>query len=121
MPAVSRAPRPGERRLTGHIRISEREDKHQMTFTYPAIFRQREDGSYEARFIDLDDCTATGDNLDLCIRDAIEAARSWIQVELEEEVPLLPPVTHIEDVVPEEGEIVRNIGVIVRMMDGYDE
>ena len=42
-------------------------------------------------------------------------------MELEEEGPLLPPVTHIEDVVPEEGEIVRNIGVIVRMMDGYDE
>ena len=89
-----------------------------MTFTYPAIFRQREDGSYEARFIDLDDCTATGDNLDLCIRDAIEAARSWIQVELEEEVPLLPPVTHIEDVVPEEGEIVFLAGCIGLVLCG---
>ena len=56
-----------------------------MTFTYPAIFKQMPDGTYEGHFIDLEGCSARGDNLDLCIRDAIEDMRSWIQVELEDE------------------------------------
>jgi hypothetical protein len=42
-------------------------------------------------------------------------------VELEEEEVHMPAVTHIDDVIPGEGEIVRNIGAIVRMTDGYDE
>ena len=92
-----------------------------MTFTYPAIFKQMPDGTYEGHFIDLEGCSARGDNLDLCIRDAIEEMRSWIQVELEEEEVHMPAVTHIDDVIPGEGEIVRNIGAIVRMTDGYDE
>ena len=92
-----------------------------MTFTYPAIFKQMPDGTYEGHFIDLEGCSARGDNLDLCIRDAIEEMRSWIQVELEEEEVHMPAVTHIDDVIPGAGEIVRNIGAIVRMTDGYDE
>ena len=61
-----------------------------MTFTYPAIFKQMPDGTYEGHFIDLEGCSARGDNLDLCIRDAIEEMRSWIQVELEDLKEPLP-------------------------------
>ena len=68
-----------------------------MTFTYPAIFKQMPDGTYEGHFIDLEGCSARGDKLDLCIRDAIEEMRSWIQVELEEgiiEMPIFVKTTH---------------------------
>lgn len=92
-----------------------------MTFTYPAVFKQRSDGSYECRFIDLEGCMAVGETLDLCIREAIEEARSWIQIELEEEIPNMPAVTHIEDIELAKGEVVRNVSVIVRMREGYDE
>jgi predicted RNase H-like HicB family nuclease len=92
-----------------------------MTFIYPAVFTPKEDGSYTARFPDLKGCTASGSDLDDCINDAIEAARTWIQVELEEEDWDLPAVSSPEDLALLPGEEVRTIGVKIRLYDGWDE
>ncbi len=92
-----------------------------MTFIYPAVLTPAGDGRYVARFPDLEGCTAEGDDLDECLNEAIEAARSWIQVELEEEDWDLPSVSSPEDIPLAPGEEVRSIGVKIRLYDGWDE
>ena len=63
---------------------------------------------------------AEGDTLDEVLNSAIEEARTWIQVELEDTFEL-PPVTHPNDLVLKEGEFVRSIAVTIRLTDGWDE
>lgn len=91
-----------------------------MMFTYPAVFRKLENGSYEGYFPDLDGCVFGGADLDEAINSAIEEERAWITVELEEE-QVLPFISDREDIVLAENEHLRNIAVIVRLMDGFDE
>ena len=91
-----------------------------MMIRYPAVFRRKADGSYHAFFPDLKMCTADGATLDDCIDDAIEACRTWIMVELEETMDL-PCVSDAEDIPMEEGDILRTIGVNIRLYDGWDE
>ena len=92
-----------------------------MKFIYPAVFRKKDEGGYHAFFPDLQCCEASGDTLDDAIDNANEACRNWITVELEEEDPVLPYVSDIEDIEVEEGDIVRNISVNIRFRDGWDE
>ena len=89
-----------------------------MKFIYPAVFRKNKDGGYHAFFPDLECC---GETLDDAIDNANEACRNWITVELEEDEPLLPYVSEIEDIETEEGDIVRNISVNIRFYEGWDE
>lgn len=92
-----------------------------MKFIYPAVFHKKEDGRFYAYFPDLEYCEASGDTLDEAIEHANEAARNWITVELEEEDPLLPYVSDIEDIETKEGDIIRNISVNIRFYEGWDE
>lgn len=92
-----------------------------MKFTYPAIFKKTEDGRYRGYFPDLAMCEAEGDDLEDAIRDAIEAEGDWIRLEFEEEDPVFPAISNPEDLVLEEGEFVRNIGVNIRFYEGWDE
>lgn len=101
------------------VRIPPQEED--MTFIYPAVFTPKEDGSYTARFPDLEGCTAKGITLDDCVDDAIEAARTWLQVELEEDDWDLPAVSSPEDIDLLPGEEVRSIGVKIRLYEGWDE
>ena len=91
-----------------------------MMFYYPAVFHEKEDGTYNAYFPDLAMCTAEGDTLDECINDAIEACRSWIMVELEDSMDL-PPVSYEEDIALAPGDFIRTIGVTIRLYVGWDE
>ncbi|MDO5133756.1 MAG: type II toxin-antitoxin system HicB family antitoxin [Eubacteriales bacterium] len=91
-----------------------------MHFVYPAVFRQTEEGGYTGYFPDLEQCFAKGDTLDEVLNDAIAEAKSWIQVELEDTFDL-PSVSHPNDLDLKEGEFVRNIGVTIRLTDGWDE
>ena len=45
-----------------------------MKFIYPAVFRKKEDGGYDAHFPDLECCEASGETLDDAIDNANEAA-----------------------------------------------
>src|SRR5699024_8546697 len=69
-----------------------------MKFIYPAVFRKKEAGGYHAFFPDLECCEADGETLDDAIEKANEACRTWIEVELEEDEPVMPYVSDIEDI-----------------------
>lgn len=91
-----------------------------MQFIYPAVFCKQEDGGYRGYFPDLDQCYAQGDTLDEVLNSAIEEARTWIQVELEDSFEL-PAVSDPATLSLREGEFVRNIAVTIRLTDGWDE
>lgn len=92
-----------------------------MKFIYPAVFRKNESGKYEAFFPDLESCYAEGETLDEAIDNANEAAYNWISVELSEEDGQLPSVSDECDMELQENDIVRNISVNIRFMEGWDE
>ena len=91
-----------------------------MKFIYPAIISKEADGTFRARFPDLDGCFAEGFSLDDCIENANEAANDWIGVELEENNPL-PDITDLNDIVTDDNEVARNICINYRFYDGWDE
>ena len=96
-----------------------------MTFTYPAVMRQLDDGTYEGYFPDLDGCTFRGGTIDETIDAAIAAEKDWIEVEMdtdEEEDSFgtpMPLVSDHADIPLKEGEFIRNIGVIMHFEVGY--
>ena len=92
-----------------------------MKFTYPAMIKKTEKGTYHATFPDLICCEAEGDTLEETVELANEAACDWISLELSEDDGELPPITDIRDIVLEEGDVVRNICVNIRFTDGWDE
>ncbi|MEI3244675.1 MAG: type II toxin-antitoxin system HicB family antitoxin [Lachnospiraceae bacterium] len=92
-----------------------------MKFIYPAIIKKTAEGTYRASFPDLACCEATGDSLDDVIEKANEAAVGWLELELSEDEPVLPPVTDKEDIVLEAGELVRDICANVKFYDGWEE
>ncbi len=91
-----------------------------MQFIYPAVFKKHEKG-YTGYFPDLEGCEVSGDTLDEVLEEARLACADWITVELEEDAPVLPPVTDIEDIVLKEHEFARRICVTIRLYDGWDE
>ena len=79
-----------------------------MTFIYPAVFTPHKDGKgFHVEFPDLADCTA-------------EAAYNWICVELEEEEPELPEVSHVEDMELDEKSFVRQLMIVVKLLPDND-
>ncbi len=92
-----------------------------MKFIYPAIIRKEENGTFKATFPDLACCEATGESLDDVIEKANEAAVGWLELELSEDMPMLPPVTDKDDLVLQEGELVRDICANVKFYDGWEE
>ncbi|MDD6715676.1 MAG: type II toxin-antitoxin system HicB family antitoxin [Firmicutes bacterium] len=94
-----------------------------MTITYPAVFRQKEDGSYDGYFPDLSGCRFEGQTLDDARNDAIEAEHSWIELEIDEmedgAFPDLPFVSHHEDIATGDHEFVQDISVIIHLGVGY--
>ena len=46
---------------------------------------------------------------------------NWIMVEFEEENPVFPYISDINDIETEAGDIVRNISVNIRFYEGWDE
>ena len=92
-----------------------------MKFFYPAHIRKEADGSYHAVFPDLETCEARGDSLEDVLDRAVDAARDWIAVELEEDEPDLPSATDPADIPLGPDECVRNILINYKFSDGWDE
>ena len=92
-----------------------------MTFIYPAIFKQQDDGSFSAYFPDLECCYANGDDLEDCIDAANDACRDWIELELSEDDAVLPSVTTEDDIELKPCEFVRHISVNIKFYVGWDE
>ena len=92
-----------------------------MRYIYPAVISRKQDGTYHAFFPDLSMCEADGDTTDDVIRNANAAAYDWIDLEMQEDEPDIPPASVAEDLTLSEGEFVRNILIIYRILDGWDE
>ena len=66
-------------------------------------------------------CEAKGETLDEAVENANEAALRlyWINLlELSEDEVNLPPVSEVSDLELKEGDIVRNIQVTIKFMEG---
>ena len=92
-----------------------------MKFTYPAMIKRTEKGTYLATFPDLECCQAEGDTIEETVELANEAAYDWISLELSEEDGQLPAVTDERDIIRQTGDVIRNICVNIRFTDGWDE
>ncbi len=92
-----------------------------MKFIYPAIFRKTDQNTYEGYFPDLECCRCRGNTLDEAVNAAIAAEREWISAELEEEDAVFPAISDAADLKLGENETLRNIGVNIRMFEGWDE
>lgn len=91
-----------------------------MKFFYPVRIRQQEDGMYMAEFPDLYMCTAQGRTYEEVLENAKEAERNWISLELEDDGEL-PRKSEPEEIRLKEDDIVQNVSVTIRLMEGYDE
>ncbi|MDO4614981.1 MAG: type II toxin-antitoxin system HicB family antitoxin [Lachnospiraceae bacterium] len=92
-----------------------------MKFTYPAVIHKNEDGTYKGYFPDLEGTEIEAPTYDDILNLAIETAREWITVELEEDNLDLPAVSDHSDLKLEEGDELHDIAVIIRLYDGWDE
>lgn len=92
-----------------------------MKFTYPAVFRKTETGTYKGFFPDLEGCYSEADTLEDAVDLANEAASDWLSLELSEDEPMLPSISEPDDLDLEEGDVVRNICVTIRFYEGWDE
>ena len=66
-------------------------------------------------------CEASGETMEDVQENATEAAWNWINLELQEEEPDLPPATDPVDMKLESNEEVREILVNYRMTEGWEE
>ena len=95
--------------------------KKNMTLIYPAgLTPHKEDEGYHVTFPDLVGCEADGPDLQDALENARAAAYDWVCVELEEDDPDMPEVTHEEDILLDEGSFVRQIMIIVKLLPDYD-
>lgn len=91
-----------------------------MTFVYPAVFTPKKDGTgYHAVFPDLECCEAEGPDLEDAVENAREAAYNWIMVEMEDGMDL-PAQTHMEDIILEDGAVIKQIMVRVKLLPDND-
>jgi len=95
--------------------------RRSMKFTYPAIIRKQDNGTWKAWLPDLACCEAVGDTLDDAIEEVNAAVYDWISLELSEDEADLPPVSDMDDLDTIEGDVTRNICVNIRLFDGWDE
>lgn len=92
-----------------------------MTFTYPAVFTKKEDGTgFHAFFSDLEMCEADGADLEDAIENARDAAQNWISVELEEFEGDLPFATHVDDIELAENQVAKQIMVKIKFLPDSD-
>jgi len=92
-----------------------------LTFTYPAVVRKKEDGSFEGYFPDLLMCDFKGEDLNSSLDDARDSMYEWIRVELQEEEPDLPAASEESEILLKEGESIHHISIHYRFHEGWDE
>lgn len=94
-----------------------------MRFIYPVVIKKQEDGTYHGDFPNLAGCYGDGESIDDCIRDCSQAAYDWIDLEMQEDDPDLPPASDKDELQKQYGSDyeVRNILTIYRIMEGWEE
>ena len=91
-----------------------------MKFMYPAVFRKVSEDHYTGYFPDLEGTEVSGSSMTEVLQEAIEAGAAWIKLELEEGGNL-PPISEPSDLDLKEEDIFRQISMIIRLTDGWDE
>ena len=94
-----------------------------MKFTYPAIIRKLDNGTWKAWLPDLACCEAEAETLEEVFENANAALYDGIELELSEDEVNLPPISDPRDLEQhlKEGQQVRQICVNIRLFDGWDE
>ena len=91
-----------------------------MQLTYPAIITEMPE-KYHARIPDLAGCEAEASTLIDVMEELKDAFRSWIEVELEDDIMEFPPVTPIDSFELKENEFVRSVSITIKFTYGWDE
>lgn len=91
-----------------------------MKFSYPAVFRKVSENEYTGYFPDLEGCSFRASSLTEALQEAIDNGAEWIKLELEENGDL-PAISEESDLNLREGDIFRQISMIIRLTDGWDE
>lgn len=87
-----------------------------MTFTYPAVFTpHKDDNGYHVEFPDLECCEADGPDLEDALDEARDAARNWLELEMEEGGDF-PEQTHVDDLELPEGCFVRQMMIRIKLL-----
>ena len=91
-----------------------------MKFVYPAGFHKSEKGGYEGYFPDL--WPAARQRARLWTRQKMPTRQlsDWINLELRGRGKS-SPVSEVSDLELKEGDIVRNIQVTIKFMEGWEE
>ena len=92
-----------------------------MKFYYPTKVKRENEELFHAVFPDLETCEATASSLEDVLERATDAARNWIEAELEEDEPYLPPATDPVDMLCGPDESVHMILINIKAWDGWDE
>lgn len=92
-----------------------------MKYKYPAIVNQYEENRFEAYFPDLEGCSVSGTSMMDVIDEARQAAKDWIEVELEDPNGNLPLPTLAEDITLTEHQTICQIIVNVNVVGGWTE
>ena len=91
-----------------------------MTFVYPAVFTpNREKGGLDVSFPDLEMCTSHCRDFEEATDHAREAARNWIELEMEDGDGL-PPSSLPDELSLAEGSEIHNIMVRIKLLPDYD-
>ncbi len=73
-------------------RIKEEVERH-MARPYTRELIKNDDGTWFARIVEFTGCMSEGDNADEVMRNLDEAMAAWIEVHIEDEDPIPPPLT----------------------------
>lgn len=92
-----------------------------MRFTYPVVVTKEKDGSCKGYFPDLKGCEVSGADFQDCLDEAQLAAYNWIDLEMHEDDPQIPPSSDIDELGLKENQEARNILVIYRILEGWEE
>ena len=91
-----------------------------MRLCYPAVFTKKSSGKVEVSFPDIKGCGLVADSFDSALSEATEELREALLVDIEEGSEL-PPVSDLEDIALAKDQEARQIAVILRLYEGWDE
>ena len=73
-------------------KIKEEVERH-MALPYTRELVKNEDGTWFARIVEFTGCMTEGDTADEAMKNLDEAMAGWIEVHLEDDEPIPPPLT----------------------------
>lgn len=82
-------------KLKTETAISKKSSQDYLKESYARILTPEADGAFSAEILEFPGCFAEGNTADEAIRNLEEAAKSWIEVALDQKQEIPPPTTNI--------------------------